>query len=461
MEINTYFTQQTDVKSIILDQLDSAQMEVLVAVAWFTEPRLFEKLIELAGRNVNVQIIITRHEFNNDSPNDYSRIEHYGGFFAELGSEEELMHMKFCVIDSSVVISGSANWTKKAFSSHSEEVTVVKGDFKRANTFAQEFNRLKKLSGYHFEKESLDLGRALKLFNLIKAFIQIGDMPQMLPYAMQLGQIDGLAQISSALQEGNFNSALELMEKFERKHAQLVPSSDLEKAWLNSQINFLKMQVLDLESQKTEIEAIIEQFTHQQIIQLSPLLTKALKLKAKIFSKLKKHGVDDDSFEKAQQEYEEAQREYENAKESVIPDLSEEEKLDLKQIFREASKMCHPDSAYCIFDDKNEASAVFSSLCEAYKSNNIQETARIFEDLKLGRKPVTHSSNDELLLMRAQYEHLKTVYHGLKVSLIELLTSSTYKTIAEIDDWRAYFDSQKAILTKEIAELESKFYQNG
>ena len=71
MQIDSYFTQQIDVKSIILKQLDNAENTVFVAVAWFTDIKLFKKLVELQKRGVRVEVIITNHEFNHNSRNDY------------------------------------------------------------------------------------------------------------------------------------------------------------------------------------------------------------------------------------------------------------------------------------------------------------------------------------------------------------------------------------------------------
>jgi phosphatidylserine/phosphatidylglycerophosphate/cardiolipin synthase-like enzyme len=147
MQIQTHFTKDKKVKKIILNHLDAAQSHVCVAVAWFTDRILFEKLIELLDNGVQVELIITNHEFNHKSSNDYRLIEQKGGFFAEIGNDDQLMHMKFCIIDYATVISGSANWTNRAFTVNNEEVTIVEGYSTRANEFITEFERLKILSG--------------------------------------------------------------------------------------------------------------------------------------------------------------------------------------------------------------------------------------------------------------------------------------------------------------------------
>ena len=47
MNIDSYFTKQTDVREIILEHLDNATKKVFVAVAWFTDTILFDKLLDL------------------------------------------------------------------------------------------------------------------------------------------------------------------------------------------------------------------------------------------------------------------------------------------------------------------------------------------------------------------------------------------------------------------------------
>lgn len=151
MNIESYFTKQIDVRKIILGHLDNATKKVFVAVAWFTDTILFNKLLELQDKGVIVEVIITNHEFNRLA---YTSIEKNGGFFAEIGSDDQLMHMKFCIIDYDTVISGSANWSNRAFTVNNEEVTIVTGNQQRTNDFVDEFDRLKELSGKIKKHES-------------------------------------------------------------------------------------------------------------------------------------------------------------------------------------------------------------------------------------------------------------------------------------------------------------------
>jgi hypothetical protein len=457
MKINTYFTQNSDVRSIILDHLSQAKKHVVVAVAWFTDTVLFEKLIEIASNGVKVEIIITDHEFNTQSKNDYLRIELYDGFFAAIGNDEQLMHMKFCVIDLNVVISGSANWSNRAFTVNSEEVTIVEGDPGRSTTFMAEFDRLKQLSGFVPTKRELDLAKAIKYFKLIKAFINLGDPLSMLPYANELKEFKELESIGHSLINGQYERAISEMNDFEKRFSQLLNLSEYEKAQLKMQINLLSMQIQSIEVQKVEMEAILEQFNHRYIIELSPLITKILKLKAKIFSKLKKHGVEDNTYAKAKEDFENAQKEYQEEVKVDIPDLNDEEQKDIKKMYREASRMCYPESHYCIFDDKIKAAEIFSDLTKAYKSNDINSVTRIWNELKLGITPEGSNTEYEIEQLRAKLEALKLKYEILVNEVKKIIMSENYQSIMKIEDWNEYFESQKIHLEKEFEKLKGKY----
>lgn len=455
MNIESYFTKQIDVRKIILGHLDTATKKVFVAVAWFTDTILFNKLLELQKKGISVEVIITKHEFNNLN---YSLIEHNGGFFAEIGNDEQLMHMKFCIIDYDTVISGSANWSNRAFTVNNEEVTIVSGDAHRANDFLEEFERLKELSGKLKKGEkTLDLSKAFKYLKLIKALLNLGETSQIQKYIYELKSIQELTPIVKLVNEGKYDLAFIEIEKFEKRHTQIVDVNALEKAQLLSQIKLLSYQIESIEIEKAEIEAQIEQFTHRYIIELNPILAKILQLKKKIYEKLKKYGVKDNPYEKVEQEFKETQEKYEEESKNKIPELSKNEQKSFKEMYREAVKWCHPDSPFCIYDDKEKAAHTFNELTNAYKRNNYEKLKLIYNELKLGKQIDQFDTETELELLRAKYETLKEKLTILTNEIQELRSSEEYQTIVNIDDWDDYFKTQKEILEKEYVELKKEY----
>lgn len=461
MNIESYFTKQTDVRKIILNHLDAATKKVFVAVAWFTDTMLFNKLLELQKKGVDIEVIITKHEFNDQSKNNYDLIEKNGGFYANIGSDEQLMHMKFCVIDYKTVISGSANWTNRAFTVNNEEVTIVKNNTQRTNDFVEEFERLKELSGKIKKyEEALDISKALKYFKLIKAFIDLGETDNIQPYIHEIKHIKELKPITNLLLAGKYDSALQEIVIFEKGYTQIVDVTAIEKAQLISQINLCAYQIEILEIEKTEREAKIDQFNHRYIIELNPLISKILALKKKIYEKLKKHGVVDDSYAEIEEEFKRKNKEYQEESEIEIPVLNKKETADIKKMHREAVKLCHPDSLSCIYQDKKEAARIFDELTKAFKLNDIEKVKYIWNELKLGHAIENFDNNNELEQLRAKLESLKVKYNKLFNELSIILASETYQTILKIKDWNEYFNLQKVQLINEYEQLNKKFVNN-
>lgn len=125
----------------IINELDKAQFIVYVAVAWFTNDILYQKLKELKQRGVNVQIIIVDDDINRlngckiEAEFESKRIPQFGYF----GNNK--MHNKFCVIDLKTAISGSYNWTKAA--EYNNENIVILKSRKMSTEFASKFMELK------------------------------------------------------------------------------------------------------------------------------------------------------------------------------------------------------------------------------------------------------------------------------------------------------------------------------
>ncbi|ALM22009.1 hypothetical protein AAT17_12595 [Nonlabens sp. MIC269] len=458
MQIDSYFTQQTDVKSIILEHLDNAETTVFVAVAWFTDTTLFKKLLELQDKGIRVEVIITNHEFNHNSYNDYGKIDENGGYFSMIGNDIKLMHMKFCIIDFNTVISGSANWSKKAFSTNNEEVTIVIDNLQRANEFVTEFKRLKEISSKIDDaKEPLTLQEIYKHFKLIKAFLDIGEANKMQPYIYKLEDHPDIASIVELLKTADYDKAVDEMNAFEKERTILVDITAIEKQQLLNQINLISFQLESLEIKKADVERILEQFNHRYILELNPLISKILQLKRKIYKKLERFGFIDENFKNVDEAFHQTNEDYAREKEINIPDLNETDTRSIKELYREASKYCHPDSLKCVIEDKDEASVAFTALTEAYKSNDIELVRSIHDDLTSKNPSSNISSENELEKLSLRFESLKEKYKRLKNELEIILCSDEYISIIAINDWDLYFKDQKEKLLEEYLSLEKEY----
>lgn len=137
--VETYFE---NIRARIITELNSAKESILVAVYWFTNRDLFQLLLQKLKDGVIVELIIHNDYINNRGTGlDFQSFIDRGGKFY-FSSTEYPMHNKFCVIDNSVLINGSYNWTYYAESKNRENIIILKNEQNIVNEFVSEFNRI-------------------------------------------------------------------------------------------------------------------------------------------------------------------------------------------------------------------------------------------------------------------------------------------------------------------------------
>lgn len=130
-----------DIEQRIITEIENAHYAIFVSVAWFTNKKLFNALLEKAKQNCYVSIIIQLDEINSQSGIDYSQIQIGRSECFKISKDAELLHDKFCVIDFKKVITGSYNWTYKA--SHNSENILILNDPAVATQYISRFEQQK------------------------------------------------------------------------------------------------------------------------------------------------------------------------------------------------------------------------------------------------------------------------------------------------------------------------------
>lgn len=126
----------------LLEELNSAKVSILVAVAWISNERLVSKLIEKHNAGIDVKIIVNKDGTNKKYSPEFGNINIY----AKRGDNGGIMHNKFCVIDNQVVIHGSYNWSNNAEFKNDETLEITKGDNEKTSEFSVKFMNLLKNS---------------------------------------------------------------------------------------------------------------------------------------------------------------------------------------------------------------------------------------------------------------------------------------------------------------------------
>lgn len=127
-----------NIQNQILTELDKAQVSISVAMAWFTNDALFQKLIEKLHQGVRIEMVIYNDGVNAKHGVDFSQFDS-----VKIRSERGgIMHDKFCIIDNQVVITGSYNWSDNAEFRNEENIAVIENP-KLATEYSVKFRELK------------------------------------------------------------------------------------------------------------------------------------------------------------------------------------------------------------------------------------------------------------------------------------------------------------------------------
>ena len=128
-----------DIDLHLTSALMQARLSVRAAVAWCTDPNIIRALAVLQKKGVSVELIVNDDKINRKI--DYSSIISNGGKIYYADGSSDIMHNKFCIIDSISVVSGSYNWTSHA-KANDEQITIISDDQEEVNRYNDKFNFL-------------------------------------------------------------------------------------------------------------------------------------------------------------------------------------------------------------------------------------------------------------------------------------------------------------------------------
>ncbi|MBT1696181.1 DUF1669 domain-containing protein [Fulvivirgaceae bacterium PWU4] len=108
----------------ILQSINNAQQEILVATSWFTDDLLFNALSRKCSDGVKVDLILGDNQENDklffqeltDKGADVLKIRNVG---------YGIMHQKFCIIDRHLALHGSYNWSVNARKNNHESIIAT------------------------------------------------------------------------------------------------------------------------------------------------------------------------------------------------------------------------------------------------------------------------------------------------------------------------------------------------
>ena len=449
--------------------LKVSNTSIRIAVAWFTDSKLFNILCKKAKEGIVVELLMANHEINHDSNINYRELTDNGGKVFWIGKEgayAPLMHNKFCIIDNSILIFGSYNWTRKAKSNH-ESITVIEEDFNLILDFNQEFDKIK--NKYYNATAEIDwikiairletLVNVIKLEDLEDIKYQLDKTNSLIPKNHLDAKLNEVSTIINLCRKKEFSKAIILIQKLTGEFKKISIYNDPEIPALRLEIRSLEYQISSLSDEKIDIEKWIRSFELKYNEELGGLITKILYYKKIVAGKIANDFKND---KRKQTDYEEAKSDYEDFSKSYQDKLGEkkpyalddEKQKELKRSYRMATKLCHPDK---VADEQKElATKIFTDLKNAYDNNDFEKVNQILKDLqkgifksqseKISEKDKLNIIIQNLILKRKELEEL----------LLSIKNTDIFRKLSIITNWENYFEKAKEEFSQVLEELKSE-----
>ncbi|MDP2666247.1 MAG: phospholipase D family protein [Candidatus Diapherotrites archaeon] len=137
--IQSAFCPSPICESLPLSAIHASQSKIDVAMYSFTHPQLAQALMDAHERGVVVRVLLERQQ----AGGSFSQLQNLrdAGLSVRIDANPSYMHHKFAVIDQTVVLTGSMNWSRNGVGENNENVLVIHSTALNAR-FAQEFETL-------------------------------------------------------------------------------------------------------------------------------------------------------------------------------------------------------------------------------------------------------------------------------------------------------------------------------
>ena len=224
---------------------------------------------------------------------------------------------------------------------------------------------------------------------------------------------------------------------------------------LENEYKILKKVLDTLDKESEEYASLFKQLNSLKI-KLTNAHVKFNKAKKAYFIEQEKYKNDPDcvlyeTLRKTREEFEEKLKEL--LEEDAI-ELSKEMKMELKTLYRKASKLCHPDIVNK--DQQEEANKIFQELNAAYRDKDINRVKEIYEDLKDNNHFIsTSDSSSDAVVIHKKIENITKSVNAIKDVIEEIQCDETFMLIKSLnDEWDLYFKELKLELNNELRSLK-------
>ena len=318
--------------------------------------------------------------------------------------------------------------------------------------------------------------KLLKRLNIIQSAIHLEDEELIQLQAAHLSEFveqypaieAQLATILCALQDKNYTHVQQVICQLLNEPTQLSIYIDTESEALRLELVVLEKQMAELQYQKDNCIQAINQFGMLYYVHLGARLQQILQLHIKISHYyMQQEGLSEQEQCEAQQQYQEAQQQFQDFQQESqqqqekmpVQQLDEEGLKLLKNAYRRASRLCHPDMVAEELKDK--AKIIFQELVDAYQKQDIETVEKIWVSLQVGG--VFDAASKKINDKEALKQHIQNLRQSIIIiqnEIQECERDETYQLIQSLGgQYNEYFVEKAQELDQELMWLNQKWHE--
>lgn len=146
--IEVYFSPMGGATEAVVAEIGKAQEEVLVQAYSFTSTPIAKALLEAHKRGVKVEAVLDKSQLSERYTS--ATFLSNAGVPVLIDDKHAIAHNKIMIIDRSVLITGSFNFTKAAEEKNAENLLVIKGNKRLVDAYLENYERHKQhAAGYN------------------------------------------------------------------------------------------------------------------------------------------------------------------------------------------------------------------------------------------------------------------------------------------------------------------------
>lgn len=297
----------------------------------------------------------------------------------------------------------------------------------------------------------------LSRLNIIQDAITLGEddiiamQASRLPPAMK-----GLAEL--LVTQKYADAALWILD-YRKDNLMLTEYKDAELAGLQMELAQLEAALTELVIKKSECLRKIAAFNTAYMENLGELLEKILQIRLQQ-EQARTASEEDEDLKKAWRDYEDFIQQKTDTPQTQP--LDDEQKRELKKLFKQAAHKCHPDR---LPDDKKEAGKqMFQELEAAHRKQDLVKVREILQKLQVGDWTASSAAVVDKDILRQLIALSRERISALRAEINAIHEDDTWKLIESLADegvaerakWQAYFAETKTTLETKLAEMEEQ-----